>query len=156
MFEEELEELLNNEKQAYSLLKYLDNEDFEKELIIFTKKGFSETAWKSFPSQESRNLVMLGLTFIALKYYDGALWPHVYNKFSDIYDDQKILESKIRDGVLSLLTSKYNCERKHYQIPVMNAIVPFKYASNYIEFANDIYVKNMDCNIDEFDILFYT
>lgn len=152
MFEEELEELLNNEKQAYSLLKYLDNEDFEKELIIFTKKGFSETAWKSFPSQESRNLVMLGLTFIALKYYDGALWPHVYNKFSDIYDDQKILESKIRDGVLSLLTSKYNCERKHYQIPVMNAIVPFKYASNYIEFANDIYVKNMDCNIDEFDI----
>lgn len=152
MFEEELEELLCCETQAYSLLKYIDNDKFESELISFTRKGFSELIWRSFPSNESKQLVMLGLTFIALKYYDGALWPHVYERFSDIYQDQKLLESKVRDGVLSLLTTKYNCERKHYQIPVMNAIVPFKYASNYIEFANDIYVKNMDCNISEYNI----
>ena len=152
MFEEELKDLLNSEMQAYSLLKYIDNSEFETELISFTKKGFAETLWQAFPSQESKNLVMLCLTFIALKYYDGALWPHVYEKFSGIYQDQKLLESKIRDGVLSSLITKYNCERKHYQIPVMNAIVPFKYASNYIEFANDIYVKNMDCNISDYNI----
>lgn len=152
MFEEELKELLNSETQAYSLLKYINNDEFEAELISFTKKGFVEILWRAFPSQESKNLVMLCLTFIALKYYDGALWPHVYEKFSDIYQDQKLLESKIRDGVLSSLTIKYNCERKHYQIPVMNAIVPFTYASNYIEFASDIYVKNLDCNISEYNI----
>jgi len=152
MFEEKLKELLNSDNQSYSLLEYLNNDDFEAELITFTKKGFIETLLRSFPSQESKNLVMLCLTFIALKYYDGALWPHVFEKISDIFQDQKLLESKIRDGVLSSLTTKYNCERKHYQIPVMNAIVPFTYASNYIEFVNDIYVKNLDCNISEYDV----
>lgn len=152
MFEEELNELLNSKTQAYSLLKHLNDPIFEDELILFTKKGFKEVLWHSFPSQESRDLVILGLTFLALKYYDGALWPYVYEKFFDIFPDQKIMESKIRDGVLSLLATRYNCERKHYQIPVMNAVVPFKYASNYIEFANDIYVKNMDCNISEYNI----
>ena len=152
MFEEELKELINSKTQAYSLLKHLNDPIFEDEIISFTKKGFKEVLWRSFPSQESRDLTILGLTFLALKYYDGALWPYVYEKFSDIFPDQKIMESKIRDGVLSLLTTRYNCERKHYQIPVMNAIVPFKYASNYIEFANDIYVKNMDCNISEYNI----
>ena len=152
MFEEELNELLNSKTQAYSLLKHLNDQSFEDELISFTKKGFKEVLWRSFPTQESRNLTILGLTFLALKYYDGALWPYVYENFSDIFPDQKVMESKIRDGVLSLLTTKYNCERKHYQIPVMNAIVPFKYASNYIEFVNDIYVKNLDCNILEYNI----
>lgn len=152
MFEEELNEILNSEMQAYSLLKYLNDKNFEEEIVSFTKNGFHDALYSSFPSKESKKLVMLGLTFIALKYYDGSLWPHVYEKFSDLYQDQKILESKIRDKVLGLLTSKYNCERKHYQIPVMNSIVPFYYASNYIEFANDIYVKNMDCNISFYNI----
>ena len=38
MFEEELKELLNSETQAYSLLKYINNDEFEAELISFTKK----------------------------------------------------------------------------------------------------------------------
>lgn len=152
MFDEELQFLLNSPVQAYSLLKYLGNEDFERELIKFTQSGFAALMWSTFPSQKSRDLVMLGLTFIALKYYDGALWPHVYEKYSGIYNDQKILESKIRDGVLSLLTSKYNCERKHYQIPVMNSIVPFNYASDYIEFVHDIYVTNMECNLENVNV----
>lgn len=74
MFEEELKELINSKTQAYSLLKHLNDPIFEDEIISFTKKGFKEVLWRSFPSQESRDLTILGLTFLALKYYDGALW----------------------------------------------------------------------------------
>ncbi len=152
MFREILDELVNNETQAYSLQKYIGDNEFENEIIEYTKKGFVESVWKSFPSQETKNLVILGLTFIALKYYDGSLWPHVCDKYSTVLQDSQLLESKIRDNVLSPLTSKYNCDRKHYQIPVINAIVPFNYASNYIEFVNDIYIKNLDCNLLNYNV----
>lgn len=152
MFEEKFNELLTSEQQAYDLLNFIGTAEFEIELINFTKSGFREAIWRTFPSQESKSKVMLGLTFIALKYYNGALWPHVFDKYISINQDSKLLESKVRDNVLGLLTSKYSCERKHYQIPVMNAVVPFNYASNYIEFVNDIYVKNLDCDLSLYNI----
>ncbi|MBS7401877.1 MAG: hypothetical protein KIG16_05180 [Eubacteriales bacterium] len=152
MFEEKLHELLENEQQTYALLDLLNNEIFEKELIKFTEDAFRQTVNLSFVPEESKKKVMLGLTFIALKYYDGALWPHVCNKYNSIACDDKLLISQIRDNVLNFYTKKYNCDRKQYQIPVINSIVPFHYAPSYIEFVNDIYVKNLDCDLVSYDL----
>lgn len=153
MFEEILKEILDSDEQAYSLIEYVGNAEFESELIEFTKCGFREAIWRTFPSEKSQRLVMLGLTYIALGYYDGALWPHVCEKYSSVYNDPKLIEFKIRDNILGLFTKKYHCERKHYQIPVINAVVPYNYAHNYIKFVNDIYAKNLDCDLSSWDNL---
>ncbi|MGM9665873.1 MAG: hypothetical protein ACI3XX_04980 [Eubacteriales bacterium] len=150
MYENRLEEILNSEFKAYELLDFIDNDEFENELIDFTQKGIKEVILRNFPLENSKRLTMLALTFIALKYYDGGLWNHVYEKFNFLEYEDKLIESKIRDNVLGQLTTKYHCERKHYQIPVMNSIIPLSYASNYIEFVNDIYTRNFDCDLSAY------
>ena len=73
MYDDEIKALLKEEQLGYSLIKYLNNIDFEKELITITKqKGFDELRF-SHPMQEAKEYVILSLTFLALKYYDGNL-----------------------------------------------------------------------------------
>ncbi|MBQ7225528.1 MAG: hypothetical protein IJX02_02875 [Clostridia bacterium] len=150
MYENRLEEILNSEFKAYELLDFIDNDEFEKELIEFTQYGIKESVLRSFPSENSRKLTMLALTFIALKYYDGGFWNHVCEKFDFLGYEDKLIESKIRDNILGQIISKYHCERRHYQIPVMNSIIPLSYAANYIEFVDDIYTRNLDCDLSAY------
>ena len=150
MYENRLGEILNSEFKAYELLDFIDNDEFENELIQFTQYGIKEAVLRSFPSENSRKLTMLALTFIALKYYDGGLWNHVCEKFDFLGYEDKLIESKIRDNVLGQLTSRYHCERKHYQIPVMNSVIPLSYVANYIEFVDDIYTRNLDCDLSAY------
>ena len=58
------------------------------------------------------------------------------------------MEKNILNKVLKPLTEKYNCKGNYYQIPVINAIIPFKYLADYFDFAHDIYVKNLDCSLE--------
>ena len=99
MYENRLEEILNSEFKAYELLDFIDNDEFEKELIEFTQYGIKEAVLRSFPSENSRKLTMLALTFISLKYYDGGLWNHVCEKFDFLGYEDKLIESKIRDDI---------------------------------------------------------
>lgn len=88
--------------------------------------------------KQAKDKALFALTFIALKYYDGALWRHVCRLFDNVGSDNLLVENRLRENVLNPLTEKFKCERKQYQIPVMNAIIPLKYASNYMEFACDV------------------
>ena len=152
MFEKELNELLNDDKVAYSLLKFLNNEKFEEELINFSKKGFEEIRDFEHPLKDDKKLVLFCLTFIALKYYDGNLWEHVYKKFHNLFNDENEMTKCIINKVLNSLSQEYNCKRKYYQIPVINSIIPFNYAKDYFEFAYDIYTKNLECNISDCNV----
>lgn len=148
MYDDEIKALLKEEQLGYSLIKYLNNIDFEKELIAITKqKGFDELKF-SHPMQEAKEYVILALTFLALKYYDGSLWSYVHEKYPNIFKNQHEMEINILNKVLKPLTEKYNCKGNYYQIPVINAIIPFKYLADYFDFAHDIYVKNLDCSLE--------
>ncbi|MBO6021928.1 hypothetical protein J6P68_03750 [bacterium] len=73
MYDDEIKALLKEEQLGYSLIKHLNNIDFEKELIAITKqKGFYELTFPH-PMPEAKEYVILALTFLALKYYDGNL-----------------------------------------------------------------------------------
>ncbi|MBO6022120.1 hypothetical protein J6P68_04785 [bacterium] len=78
----------------------------------------------------------------------------MYDKFCDIFKTQNEMEKCINDKVLKKLKTlkEYNCKQSYYQIPVMNAIIPFNYAKDYFEFVNDIYTKNFECNISECNV----
>ncbi|MBR4486848.1 hypothetical protein IKS57_05980 [bacterium] len=62
------------------------------------------------------------------------------------------MEKCIINKVLNSLSQEYNCKRKYYQIPVINAIIPFNYAKDYFEFANDIYIKNLECDLSNCNV----
>lgn len=153
MFKDELEKLLNDKMPAYSLMEYLNNQEFETELLAWTKKSFEEIKDCLYPFPEDKDKVIFCLTFLALKYYNGGnLWSYVYDKFCDIFKTQNEMEKCINDKVLKKLKEEYNCKQNYYQIPVMNAIIPFNYAEDYIEFVNDIYTKNFECDISESNV----
>lgn len=153
MFKDELEKLLNDEMPAYSLMQYLNNQEFETELLAWTKKSFEEIKDCLSPFREDKEKVIFCLTFLALKYYnEGNLWSYVYDKFCDIFKNQHEMENCINDKVLKKLKQEYNCKQNYYQIPIMNAIIPFNYAKDYFEFVNDIYTKNFECNISECNV----
>ena len=76
MYDDKIKALLREEQLGYSLIKYLNNIDFEKELIAITKqKGFDELTYPH-PMQEAKEYVILALTFLALKYYRyrNSIW----------------------------------------------------------------------------------
>lgn len=141
------DDVINKKNVAHNLFNYIDDEDFEKELLDNSKSSLYEILFKSHPSEESKKIVLVLLTYIALKKYDGAFWPHVYETLSFLGYESKILENKIRDNLLSFYTTEYCLERRHSQIPVMNAIIPFKYAPDFFVFIDDIYTKNFDCDL---------
>ena len=53
MFEEILKEILDSDEQAYSLIEYVGNAEFESELIEFTKCGFREAIWRHFMKERN-------------------------------------------------------------------------------------------------------
>lgn len=69
MYENRLEEILNSEFKAYELLDFIDNDEFEKELIEFTQYGIKESVLRSFPSENS--------TYLAGKLNSSVFFPAI-------------------------------------------------------------------------------
>ncbi len=116
------DELVKSEAQAYPLLNYIDDAEFEVALVEYSKKAILECVKFILPSQEAKDKALFALTFIALKYYDGALWRHVCRLFDNVGSDNLLVENRLRENVLNPLAEKFKCERKQYQIPVMNVL----------------------------------
>lgn len=152
MYKNELEKMLNKTNYTYDFMFYLTDENFENELIEFVISSVKLCIINSFPKEEDIKKVLFGLTFLALKYYDGSLWPYIFEKFAKYNIDQKLLENKIRYNVLDNLVAKYRLGRSQIQVPVMNSLVPVNYSSDYFVFVDDIYTKNLDCNLNDFDV----
>lgn len=152
MYHDFLNELINKNNISYSMLNYINDTNFEKELVEFTLPSIEYILHNQYIDEVHLKKIIILLTYIALVYYDGAFWPHVRKILQDKVDDFVLLESRIRDLVLGRLVDLFGCERRHSQIPVMYSILPFKYASNYFEFVHDIYTKNLDCHLTNFDL----
>ena len=152
MYSDFLSELISKNNISYNMLNYINDNNFEKELVEFVLPSIEYVFHHQYIDDVHLKKIIILLTYIALVYYDGSFWPHVREILENKVGDFVLLESRIRDLVLGRLVNLFGCERRHSQIPVMYSILPFNYASNYFEFVHDIYTKNLDCCLSNFDL----
>ncbi len=149
----ELENILLQDKLIGNrlLLYYDDNEFFN-----YVNEKAEDLLLNSIntPLNEKKNyyIVIISLSFISLKLYDGSLWEHVRSIYKNLYS--KYSEQKIYRKILDILNLFSNEDKKRYiNFPISNAIVPEKYLDKYFEFMFDIYKinfqKSLPDNINE-------
>lgn len=152
MYNDILNKLIDTSNISYELLIYINNDEFQCELVDFSFHSINYILKNQQVNKFQFRSIMILLTYIALRYYNGSFWKHVRTLLEDRVNDFPMLEARIRDLILGRLVDMYGCERRHSQVPVMFSILPFKYAQNYYEFVHDIYVKNLDCSLSGLDI----
>jgi len=163
---EELRSLvLENKSIAIELINQFDNSDFEKELfsrsfsvmrkVINDKRDYSE---------KGRALIIVAMTFLALKYYDsGNLESFIYDKyleFNQISTESCISkEVLISKGFWSAIKSKsgifdyrkntlYKDTTSYVAVPLVLSVVPHYRVKDLFNFAKDIYKKKLLFNDD--------
>ena len=133
------------------IFHYDDNEFFE-----YVNEKAEEVLLNAInaPLSEKKNyyIVIISLSFISLKFYDGGLWEYVGNIYKNLY--RMYSEQKIYRKILDILDLFSDKDKKRYiNFPISNAIVPEKYLDKYFEFMFDIYKinfqKSLPDNINE-------
>ena len=140
----------SNEVLGEMLSQYLFDEKVEKELYIMAARELY-TYMNSYTEEYDFSIILGALTFIAIKYYDGAYWEHVYkylkNDFFKMSD--QVFSSKVRECIRENCKNKVNSSRL-IDFPVMNAIVPFNYMDDFFTFCYDIYFYNFRCSLKDY------
>lgn len=130
------------------LIKFIENDKFINIINQKAEQILQKSMNNSISQIKDYNEVIISLSMIALKNYDGNFWSYVEKNYPNLYiqySEQKI-QGKIND---ILRKYKSNDTNRYVNYPIMNAIVPIKYLSNYYEFMYDIYKVNFQKSLPE-------
>lgn len=152
MFIDTINNILKTKHYAYNLLNYVDDDEFQQQLIEYGSSRINRLINNNINLEDDYELILLTMTYVALRYYDGGFWKKFHELFRHLGYSQQVLEMNLRNKFLYFIAKKYNCNRKYYQIPVMEAIVPLRYADDFFEFVHDIYVKNLNCDLINYNL----
>ena len=135
---------LNNESIAFDLIQHY-GESFETELIAMADKAVTESLSNEL-SREKKGLVAVGLTMIAIRYYDGNMWDHIREAFQLTYDgdtNQKA-DAKIR-SILQLFKKdcNYSNPESLIAVPLVAAGVAHYWLPPFFDFCFAIYKENL-------------
>lgn len=139
----------NNESISLDLIQYFNNEEFENQLIeigdIIVKKSFSSTLEKI-----ERMYVVVALSYIALKYYDGDLWTHIRRLFCNSYEcgyPEPRVDGKIRSVISFFRNNANHSDANSYiAVPLITSEITHYWLYHFFEFCFDIYEKNLLLN----------
>lgn len=140
----------SNKVLGETLFQYIYDEDFEKELYTYAARELY-TYMNSYTEEYDFAIILGALTFIAIKYYNGAYWEHVYKYLKkDMFRmSEQVFSSKVRECIRENCNNKVNSSRL-IDFPVMNAIIPFNYMDDFFTFCFDIYFYNFRCSLKDF------
>lgn len=123
------------------LIKFIDDEEFFDYIHKEAEEIIKNNMDVSISNLQDYYEVIISLSIIALQYYDGSFWSHVQKIYTQLYE--RYSEQKIKGKIWDILGKYKNENSKRYiNYPIMNAIVPAKFLSNYFEFMYDIYIVN--------------
>ena len=155
MYKLEIERIFRSNNHALELTKYVNDDIFMDEFVEFTKPALIEAKYNSFIDSNTEKKIFMAFTFVALKHYDGRLWDHFYKYYECDSLSQRDIYHKIRINVFSQWVKGYHCDtnkrEQTYQIPVIESVIPFYYATKYIDFVFDIYEKCFEYSLENVD-----
>lgn len=130
------------------LIKYIDDNEFIDYIHNKSEEIIKNSMDVSISNIQDYYEVIISLSMIALQYYDGNFWSHVQEIYGELYD--RYSDQKIRGKINDILGKYKNEDLKRYiNYPIMNAIVPIKFLSNYFEFMYDIYKVNFQKSLPD-------
>lgn len=140
-----VEKFLNNQSIAYDLIQYFKQEDFEQEIIQLADRAVEDSFKFELPA-ERKALVVVAITVIAIRYYDGNLWEHIRRLFSNTYNGDHDLkaDAKIR-SMLQLFKKdcKYTDAESLVAVPLIAAGVTHYWLQPFFDFCFAIYKANL-------------
>lgn len=130
------------------LIKFIEDDKFINNINQKAEQILQNSMNNSISQIQDYNEVIISLSMIALKNYDGNFWSYVEKNYPNLY--KQYSEQKIK-GKINDILRKYKSDdtNRYVNYPIMNAIVPIKFISNYYEFMYDIYKVNFQRSLPE-------
>lgn len=130
------------------LIEYIDDEEFIEYIHDKSEERIRNSMDISISNIKDYYEVIISLSIIALQYYDGNFWGYVKKVYAQLYN--RYSDQKIRGKINDILGKYRNKDSKRYiNYPIMNAIVPIRFLSNYFEFMYDIYIINFQRSLPD-------
>ena len=146
----EIKELLrSNRLIGNKLIKYYDDEDFFTFLNQRAEKILMYNLSSPYLTIEESYDVIISLSFIALKYYNGNFWGDVERIYEKLYSMPGIRTQKIRNKIVEILKDFRGNDKRYIEYPIKNAIVPYPFIDKYYDFMFDIYRLNFKESLPE-------
>lgn len=152
-------QLIIEEKSiSLDLIEFYDDKEFEKELYDFGFCSLTRVIEGTSGDKKTYSIVILLLSYIALKKYNGDLHTHIYEEFKNskptIY--RKFTQSQVRNGFYKALSNyrkvvKYSDETSYNAVPIILCCVPHYRLEQLFKFSFDIYKKKLlyDDDLDD-------
>lgn len=145
-----IKELLRSNKLiGNELIKYYDDEDFFTYLNKRAEKILMYNLSSPYLTIEESYDVIISLSFIALKYYNGNFWRDVERIYEKLYSVPGIRPQKIRNKIVEILKDFRGNDKRYIEYPIKNAIVPYPFIDKYYDFMFDIYRLNFKESLPE-------
>lgn len=152
--------LMNGIGISRQLIEYYGDSIFEEELINFA----DDILYKKLIGKQitvfrkDKAIVTVAVTYLALKAYDGSLWPHVQNSFKRSYSVPLPI-SRI-DGLIRNIIAEYKDMVGYYNsdsyiaVPAVLAGVTHYWLPSFFNFCFKIYQKRFlaDRDINDSDL----
>lgn len=143
-----LNHLLNGNKIiGNELIRLYDNKDFFDYINTIAEDILINAMKAPLTEKSNYYIIIISLSFISLKYYDGSLWEHIEKVYKNLY--QKYSEQKIYSKIKDILNLFEENASRYINFPICNSIVPEYYLDKYFEFMFDIYKINFQKSLPE-------
>lgn len=137
-----------DESIAVDLIRLFGDEKFENDLFEEAFKYLERTIKGLGYTLPQRICIIIALSYIALKYYDGDLHSYIEERAKQYFEYQDYPYSKIRNAVYSVL-SDYRPKMKYYHpdsyvaVPVIMSCAPYYRVYDLFRLSYDIYKKKL-------------
>lgn len=145
-----VEKVLSNKSIAVDLISLFDDVSFEEYLYSEAFCYLEGMINGGIIRDTQRACLIVALTFIALKYYDGDFYSYVVNNFYKYrHKNLKIVSNvSIQNAVRKALEKersrvKYFDSRSHVAVPLVLCVVPFYRVKDLFKISYDIYKQKL-------------
>ena len=146
-----IESVLNNKSFAVDLLEFYDDKEFEADLCGEAFNYLERIINGSRLGEAHKACIVVALTLIALKYYDGDLHTYIESKFREYSpktEAQYTKASIIQGGVYKVVGEyrkrvKYFDAHSYVAVPLVLSCVPHYRVKDLFRISYDIYKRKL-------------
>ena len=141
------EKLRNNNLIGNDLIKLYDDTNFFNFINNRAEKVILFNMSRSNFTSDEYYIVIISLSLIALKTYNGSFYDNLEKYYIKLYECQS--KQKVNAKIREILSKFKNNDKRYIEYPIKNSIVPYEFLDEYYEFMNDIYELNFQRSLPE-------
>lgn len=138
----------NDESIALDLISLFGDESFENDLYEEAFKYLENIINSISITKPQRLCIVVALSFIALKYYDGDYYSHFKEKANSFFERTDYANGRIQNAIYAVLADfrpkmKYEDQKSYVAVPVIMSCAPHYRVFDLFKLSYDIYKKKL-------------